>query len=127
MCQGQQNRPAPFNVIAVASDNSACLSWSWEKPGQPQESTVPIVSYSVRVQPIFRRRLSDSSSVNATIKRRLFPSISAAEPSAVIDGLRNGYNYRFFVTAINAYGVRSKESEPVDISPIYGAPACDAS
>lgn len=89
--------PAPYNLVAIASDGAVCLQW--ERPraytlGWGGLSQEPITSYSVEVQP---EGLPPGNARLASKRLFMVPQDSPTESR--VTGLSNGYTYSFTVTA----------------------------
>ena len=100
---------APTNVVAVAGDQSAALSWA--APGNTGGS--PVTSYSVAISP------PDTSA-----------TISVSGTTATVTSLTDGTAYAFTVAAVNAVGMgpASLPSLPVTpMAPLPGVPSAPGS
>lgn len=88
--------PAPYNLVAIASDASVCVQW--ERPaaytlGSRGFSMEPITSYSIQAQP-------EGSLASSTSRlQRTFAIPVDASTESKVTGLSNGYTYIFTVVA----------------------------
>ena len=94
---------APLNVVGVASNNAATVSWS------PAQSNQPVTSYTVTT---FIGGVAVGSTPVVPVAGSLFPPTSV-----LISGLTNFTTYTFTVSATNASGTSPDSAPSAPVTP----------
>ena len=96
---------APTNVVAVAGDKSAIVTWL-----APAATSSPVIGYRVTASP--GGRSCTTSAVPPDVP----------DTTCEVTGLENGQPYTFTVTASNAYGTSPASSASAPVTPVAKPP-----